>query len=425
MPTALVVGCGVFGLSTALELAQNGYRVTALDAYPVPSPWSAANDFNKIIRAEYSKPEYVKLSLEAIEQWRSDPKFKHTYNECGRIINTPKSQTGRREFEEIGIQNIQKLGWGKGIETIVGGRAIGSKFPELAENQVDEAADVKWNPESGLAHAANSLKGVYEATSELGVKFQFGEAGHAIKIEVNDGKTRVVTADGQKHTADIVVVSAGAATGNLVDLGNLQSATGLFVTHIQLTSEEYTKYKNMPIVFDSELGYFFPPDPETHILKVCLSGLGVSHPVLDPFDATQQRSLPRYKLQNPQDTIPSSGPQQARKLLQKYVPELAQHNLFKHKVCWIADTSESNFIVDSVPGYTNLYVATGDSGHAFKFLPNIGKYIRQKLEGLLEPKLVDMWRWKDMATNFNAGVLPWRVLKKTLNINEVIFIEDT
>lgn len=425
MPTALIVGCGVFGLSTALELAQNGYIVTALDAYPVPSPWSAANDFNKIIRAEYSKPEYVKLSLEAIEQWRSDPKFELSYNECGRLLNTPKSQVGRRQFEEIGILNIQKLGWGKNIETLVGGKAIAQKFPELGQNQVDETVDVKWNPESGLAHAANSLKAVYEAAQESGVTFKFGEAGHAINLEDHDGKTHITTEDGQKHTSDFVIVSAGAATGNLVDLGNLQSATGLFVTHIQLTSAEFTKYERMPIVFDSELGYFFPPDPETHILKVCLSGIGVSHSVADPFDPSQRRSLPRYKLQNPQDTIPSTGPQQAKKLLEKYVPDLAQHKLFKHKVCWIADTAESNFIIDKVPGHTNLYVASGDSGHAFKFLPNIGKYIRRKLEGLLEPELASMWTWKDAATNFNAEVLPWRVLKKTLNINEVDFIEDS
>lgn len=424
MPSALIVGCGVFGLSTALELVQNGYQVTAMDAYLVPSPWSAANDFNKIIRAEYLNVAYVKLAIEAIEQWRSDPKFRSAYNECGRLLLTPISQKGRREFEEIGMRNIRNLGGGQGIETIVGGASLASRFPSLKDNNVDESADVRWNPESGLAHAAHSLEAVFAHASKLGAKFLFGECGHALGLETISSQTYVVTKDGQKHTADIIIISAGASTGRLLDLKNLQSATGLFVTHIQLSDEEYARYEKIPIVFDSEIGYFFPPDPETQVLKICLSGTGASNFVADPFNLAEQRSLPRYKVQNPQDTIPLSGPEQARKLLLKYAPDLAGHSFLNHKVCWIADTADSNFIIDKVANYENLYVATGDSGHAFKFLPNIGKYVRQKIEKSIDPELEHIWRWKEDAKDFNAANCPWRVLKKTLNFKDIEFVKE-
>jgi sarcosine oxidase/L-pipecolate oxidase len=60
----LIVGAGVFGLSTALHLAQDGYKnITVIDRESVPSPFSAGNDLNKIVRAEYVDPFYTELAL--------------------------------------------------------------------------------------------------------------------------------------------------------------------------------------------------------------------------------------------------------------------------------------------------------------------------------------------------------------------------
>jgi FAD dependent oxidoreductase len=62
--SVLIVGAGVFGLSTALHLARDGYtNITVLDRSPVPSPYSAGNDLNKIVRAEYEDPFYAELAL--------------------------------------------------------------------------------------------------------------------------------------------------------------------------------------------------------------------------------------------------------------------------------------------------------------------------------------------------------------------------
>jgi sarcosine oxidase/L-pipecolate oxidase len=60
----LIVGAGVFGLSTALHLIQGGYtNITILDREAVPSSHSAGNDLNKIVRAEYEDPFYTELAL--------------------------------------------------------------------------------------------------------------------------------------------------------------------------------------------------------------------------------------------------------------------------------------------------------------------------------------------------------------------------
>ncbi|ODV93698.1 hypothetical protein PACTADRAFT_4600 [Pachysolen tannophilus NRRL Y-2460] len=418
----LIVGCGVFGLSTAVHLAERGgYQVTAIDLLPVPSQFSAANDFNKIIRCEYTDFIYTKMAVEAMKLWRSDPIFKGIYSECGRILITPELHVGRKEFEEESIKNLQKIpGEGRKLEYFKGGNDLANRFDFLNLNSVSETTEIKWNPEAGLAHAANSLIALYNKAVDLGVKFIFGKSGEAIRtVSKKNGRDYIITKDGTEYTADKIIISAGASTGFIVDLNHQQSATGLFVTHIKLTPQEYEKFKNIPILFDAEMGYFFPPDSKTHVLKIALPGSGASNLVTSPHDENEKISLPRYKLDCPTDTIPYMAIRQARALLKKFVPELEDHELFNSKACWIADTSDSHFIIDKVPNSKNLYVATGDSGHGFKFLPNIGKYIVDKLEGKLDPEMEYSWQWKQDRPEFDPNMCSWRVGSGNLDFSEI------
>jgi hypothetical protein len=61
----LIVGGGAFGLSTVVHLLKAGYKdITVLDKDDeIPSQWSAANDLNKIVRAEYEDPLYQDLTV--------------------------------------------------------------------------------------------------------------------------------------------------------------------------------------------------------------------------------------------------------------------------------------------------------------------------------------------------------------------------
>jgi hypothetical protein len=60
-----IIGGGAFGLSTALELSSKGYiNVTVFEKdEDIPSRWSAANDLNKIMRAEYEDGFYTNLAV--------------------------------------------------------------------------------------------------------------------------------------------------------------------------------------------------------------------------------------------------------------------------------------------------------------------------------------------------------------------------
>lgn len=88
----IIVGVGVFGLSSAWWLARAGYpNIKVLDRWPVPSPSSAGYDRNKIIRTEYPDDIYSILSQEAIQLWR-DPLWKDVFHPTGWIYGTDGSQ---------------------------------------------------------------------------------------------------------------------------------------------------------------------------------------------------------------------------------------------------------------------------------------------------------------------------------------------
>ena len=68
--SAIVVGGGIFELTSALELRQRGYAVRLLDPGPIPHPLAASTDISKVVRVEYGADEtYTRLAEQARDSW--------------------------------------------------------------------------------------------------------------------------------------------------------------------------------------------------------------------------------------------------------------------------------------------------------------------------------------------------------------------
>ena len=59
---------------------------------------------------------------------------------------------------------------------------------------------------------------------------------------------------------------------------------------------------------------------------------------------------------------------------------------------------DGNFLIDYHPQHPGLFLATGGSGHGFKFFPVIGEKIVDAIERQLSPELKGLWRWPEHAT---------------------------
>ncbi|KAK6813610.1 hypothetical protein RU639_010167 [Aspergillus parasiticus] len=87
-------------------------------------------------------------------------------------------------------------------------------------------------------------------------------------------------------------------------------------------------------------------------------------------------------------------------------------------MCSYSDTPDGDFIADFHPDMPLLFVATGSSGHAFKFTPVLGRYIADCFEHEASDELRRKWRLrapdgKEGMTKQGGGSRggqPWHLL---------------
>ncbi|KAI1499072.1 hypothetical protein F5X99DRAFT_411394 [Biscogniauxia marginata] len=108
----------------------------------------------------------------------------------------------------------------------------------------------------------------------------------------------------------------------------------------------------------------------------------------------------------------TSFPRQAHDVttdfISEYLPELVEErvNISSTRICWYTDSFDSHFVVDWVPGSEGFIAATGGSGHAFKYLPNIGNWVADVMENIgADRAVIQAWRWREVGLKKPANDL--------------------
>ena len=387
----LIVGGGTFGLSTAYHLALASYtNVTVLEkGTSIPGPQSAANDINKIVRAEYIDPFYSDLALEAIAEWSSNPVFQPYYHQTGYLLGVSGAapELSRHTLSRQ-LSSIQEHpAWAGKISAVETRDDIKRAAPALDGEMPGWTG--YFNTFAGYAQAAGAMKALYKELVRLGVKVELGaEVSQLLYTQDNAVNKRcvgAVTKGGRTYLADIVILTLGGAIGQtLPSVGRQILAKAWALAHIQLTPEEAARLKGIPVTFMRDLGFFFEPEPGTGLMKVSAEGAGYANYVNGvSVTATEEQS----------NFLPALAETKIRRLLRQALPSLADRPLIDGHICWCADAADQNYVIDKVPGVERLIVATGDSGHGFKMLPIAGKWIKDVLEK--DSQELPRWRWKD------------------------------
>lgn len=75
-------------------------------------------------------------------------------------------------------------------------------------------------------------------------------------------------------------------------------------------------------------------------------------------------------------------------------------------------TPDGDQVISKHPHSEGLYIIAGGSFHSWKFLPTIGKYVVQMLDGSLEPELAQQWAWDRDRNNSDLDFMwPEREMK--------------
>ncbi|RYP44780.1 hypothetical protein DL768_008791 [Monosporascus sp. mg162] len=436
-PSYLIVGAGVFGVSTALHLAarqkKEGKAVTVTlvdrDAPDAPTRVAASWDWNKVVRADYADPTYCALALEARDAWRGgnsdNSNNKNNGNtdeeEQGALFAPFYTESGvywisRTGLADAVVDNYRRLGCGREVDEGLVAAVPVSEARKLYEGVFAEAdyegvERVLVNRTSGWADAAGALRRAVERAVELGVRFVKAEVA-ALEFGGGDGTARGVvgikTEDGRLLRARRTVLCTGSYTPKLLDESARRSgiealraggriiAAGVTTGLTVLGDEAMDRFGGMPVGIQEN-----PPER------------GASNGSLPPNKDRQLKWWGQHIFKNTQK-MPSgtelSAPPPERDYAQWEVPESLKGDvnfanrvtfgkqgeswkIEQHRICWEALTPSADFIVSPHSAAEGLYVATCGSFHGWKFLPVIGKYVVQMLEGSLAPELREKWAW--------------------------------
>jgi len=269
----LIIGAGVFGVSTAYHLIQKypNASVTLVDrdAYDAESRVAASWDWNKVVRADYDDKVYCKLALEAQEIFKSDLLWRPFFHQTGVYW------TCRSDYAQNVINNHKELGRNDDIIALPVSEArklYGGIFDDADYTGVKE---VLINRASGWAAAGDALRAVTKKCLELGVKYVTADVA-TLEFNGRGSCTGIKTKSGEILSATHVIVAAGAFTPTLLEWSAKNSgnaglragerilAAGITTGMAQLTQEQHAKYKDMPVGFQGytpDEGKFHPPFP--------------------------------------------------------------------------------------------------------------------------------------------------------------------
>lgn len=250
-----------------------------------------------------------------------------------------------------------------------------------------------WHKKTGCGwvHARKALTSAAMEAQRMGVKLITGSpAGDVKALIIEEGDVKGArTADGAEHRADRTILCAGATAPQLLDLKGQLRPTAWTLAHIKMTPEEVKLYKDLPVLFNVERGFFLEPDEDNHELKICDEHPGYCNWTSPSQDGGRNTSVPFARHQIP--TVSEEGVSQ---FLRECMPHLADRPFAFARICWCADTPNRAFLICQHPEYTSLTLGIGGSGHGFKDIPVIGGYIADCLEGKLDPRMARTWRWR-------------------------------
>ncbi|OAL49455.1 FAD dependent oxidoreductase [Pyrenochaeta sp. DS3sAY3a] len=396
----LIVGSGAFGLSTAWALCKDAKfkntSITVVDRQPFPTPDGSSIDTSRIIRPDYAAEPYTRLATTALQRWRTDFAPEH-YHEVGLALTASGPE---QYYVSDSLSNVRKIGVDK-TEVLNTAEDI-KRVCGLEGNDVwgsGKTGYVNWS--SGWADAEGAMKWLREKVEKL-QRVNFVTS--SVKKLLINHKTNTVSGvrlhnDTELHAA-LTILAAGAWTASLIDLRGICKATGQAICYMPITAAEEAQLAPRPTILNLSHGLFMIP-PKNRLLKIARHGHGYLNPTTfpnpesdDPND-TITASLPFTAVDDPLQAVPPEGQKQCRDFLAAIHPSLAipSRPFTKSKICWYTDTRNGDFLISYHPKYAGLFVATGGSGHGFKFLPNIGEAILECVLGSTPADFRGRWEW--------------------------------
>jgi len=349
--------------------------VTLLDPGPLPHPLAASTDISKLVRMDYGPDaDYLVAMEEALARWRRwnagwpEPLF----HETGVVFLTSTSMApGGYEYESWQLA----LAHGHHPQRL-DSAAIRQRFPAW---NADRYIDGYYNPEGGYAESGRVVSWLVERALQTGVDLRVGQVFERL-LERGSRVGGVITRDGTRFEAEQVLLTLGSWTPHALPwTRDFFRSSGMPVFHLRPAQPELFAAERFPgfCADVNDTGYYgFPLHPLAGVVKIANHGDG-------------RQMAP----DSPERAVTRQETEHLRAFLAGTFPALAAAEIVYTRVCLYCDTWDGHFWIAPDPQREGLVLATGDSGHGFKFAPVLGDWIADAVEGRHNP-LLAKFRWR-------------------------------
>ena len=359
----IVVGAGTMGAWTAYwAQVGGGRRVTLLDAWGAGNPRATSGDETRITRAAHGHDRlYTRWSRRALQHWQ------HFQEEWGVQLFEPSGVLwfgGRQDgFEARSAEALTAEGvpfeWLQPAE-------VAARWPQIAVGEGLQAA--LFEPQAGALYARRGIQATVAAFQREGGTFALA----GVRPGRGDGGRlrEVVDADGRTWSGDQFVFCCGPWLPRLFpqllrDVIRVTKQDVLFMG--AAAGDDRFRAAALPAWADFDAAYYGIGATPDNGFKIAPDRLG---PLFDPSRGDREVDLESVRL--------------ARIYLRRRFPDLADAPVVGTRVCQYESTPDGHFLIAPHPGYDNVWLAGGGSGHGFKHGPRIGEYLVRRMDGLPE-----------------------------------------
>jgi sarcosine oxidase len=343
----VVIGGGAMGSAAAWALTRAGREVLLLERFGPGHDRGGSHGSTRIFRLMYAEGDYVRLAQRALRAWRD------LESESGMsLLTTTGGIDHGLDERALAVRAAVLSAHGVPFE-VLDPAAAGERWPGMAFD-----GPVVHQPDGGRLRADAAVGALQRLAVLGGTQIHHGRAATAISVLGTDA-VEVRTEDGALR-ARHVVVSAGPWTPAL-----LRGAVDL--PPMTVTQEQPAHFAVRGLADWPSFVHWRPGASESYGLFAPCEGVKVGFhatgPVVDPdrrdFAATED------------------GLDALRQYVRRWLPG-ADPDTAEPVSCLYDNTASGDFVIDRTGPVT---VATGFSGHGFKFVPVIGEMLAGLVTG--------------------------------------------
>ncbi len=353
-----IIGAGIIGLSTAYALLQQGIKVTLIEQAHINHKHSSSRGLSRLLRFEYGKDRfYTQMVHASLQRWRTleSTSKQELFTPTGLLSlgtdNDPDVQASYDILRSLGY-TPQKLSQ----------HECQQHYPQFQIDQY-QYTNIVYNPYAGILHASTCLHTLRHLILSLGGEIREHQRVIAIDRAQGTHPLRLQLQSGEVLSTDRCVIAAGPWVHSLLQNLHLPvHLTRQYLLYFSHLPEDLFALPFFPCFMAEDL-YGFPLHHSynhgqgPHWLKIA------SHAFGSDTTPTEAAVVDQHVIA------------QVLEHIYRLLPTLHNAQLASIEPCIYDVTPDEDFILDYAPGDRSIIIASGMSGHAFKFGPLLGEMI--------------------------------------------------